>query len=388
MKKSTKIQIVKELTWSEKELPQRERTKHVHSLHQYTGKYIPQLVDFFLENDLKRSKIILDPFTGSGTTLVQANLHGIPSIGIDVSRFNVLLTNVKIQKYNISLLKKEITDILTKTISYNETIDWDIKQKKFRAIPRTNSDYLNEWYSKDALISLLIFKNLIANYRYQNVLKIILSRSARSSRMAPHHELNFPDRPYKENYYCYKHSCICRPTMNSMIFIKKYCKDVLRRLTEFNELRKDVYTKSFFRDSRKFDFSERAHKIDGVITSPPYVGMMNYHEQHRYAYELFGIKDNSENEIGSRFKGIGKIAISKYKSDISRVFKNIIDNALDYKNGKVIIVVDDKLNIYDDIVDDSDMMITKRLKRRVDRRTGRPDLQFFEDIIVCKAKKK
>ena len=82
MKKSTQIQIVEKLSWSEKQLPQRIRTKHVHRLHQYTGKYIPQLVDYFLENDLKQSKIILDPFVGSGTTLVQANIHGIPSIGI------------------------------------------------------------------------------------------------------------------------------------------------------------------------------------------------------------------------------------------------------------------------------------------------------------------
>ena len=110
-KRAVQIQIVKELSWSEKELPQKERTKHVHSIHQYMGKYVPQLVDYFLERDLKNCKIILDPFLGSGTTLIQSNIHSIPSIGIDVSKFNVMLSNVKVKKYNVHLLKKEIYDI-------------------------------------------------------------------------------------------------------------------------------------------------------------------------------------------------------------------------------------------------------------------------------------
>ena len=39
-----------ELSWSEDQLPQVERTKHVHSLHPYLGKFIPQLVDVFLNS--------------------------------------------------------------------------------------------------------------------------------------------------------------------------------------------------------------------------------------------------------------------------------------------------------------------------------------------------
>ena len=37
-----------ELSWSERELPERERTKHVHRLHPYLGKFIPQLVETLL----------------------------------------------------------------------------------------------------------------------------------------------------------------------------------------------------------------------------------------------------------------------------------------------------------------------------------------------------
>lgn len=113
---SVTSKLIKELSWSEKELPQKERTKHVHSIHQYIGKFVPQLVDYFLERDLKKSKLICDPFMGSGTTLVESNVHSIPSIGLDISKFNVMLCNVKTKNYNITDLRKETNTILEQTM--------------------------------------------------------------------------------------------------------------------------------------------------------------------------------------------------------------------------------------------------------------------------------
>ena len=67
-----------------------ERTKHVHRLHPYLGKFIPQLVEVFLKNYFKKGDFIIDPFMGSGTTLIEANVLGMHSIGIDISEFNCL----------------------------------------------------------------------------------------------------------------------------------------------------------------------------------------------------------------------------------------------------------------------------------------------------------
>ncbi len=76
-----------------------ERTKHVHRLHPYKGKFIPQLVEYFLDSHIDEYKkeiyfhkgdIVLDPFCGSGTTLVQANELEMHAIGIDISPFNCL----------------------------------------------------------------------------------------------------------------------------------------------------------------------------------------------------------------------------------------------------------------------------------------------------------
>src|SRR3954453_18468801 len=89
-----------ELSWAEHELPQRERTKHVHRLHPYLGKFVPQLVEIFLRRSFARGAHILDPFAGSGTTLVEGSTYGTPSPGVDISAFNALLCVVKQARVN------------------------------------------------------------------------------------------------------------------------------------------------------------------------------------------------------------------------------------------------------------------------------------------------
>src|SRR3990172_2067643 len=103
------------LNWRERELPERLRTKHVHRLHPYLGKYVPQLVEIFLRKF--EPQTVLDPFCGSGTTLVEANSLGIAAVGCDVSAFNCLLSKVKTDKYDLRKLEFEIKDVLSKTIA-------------------------------------------------------------------------------------------------------------------------------------------------------------------------------------------------------------------------------------------------------------------------------
>ena len=374
--------IIKSLSWTEQELPQKARTKHVHGLHQYLGKFVPQLVDYFLKRDLKNSKLLCDPFMGSGTTLVESNINNIPSMGLDVSKFNVMLCDIKTNTYDIAELRKEVNAIFDNTSSNltKSNLDNFISNKTERRLGISDSEYLKTWYHPEALHTLLVFKDLISDYKYQDVLKVILSRTARSSRMIAHHETNHPKKPYAQDYYCIKHERICHPTKNAISFLKRYCKDVVSRLDEFQQIRNNIYTKVIHGDSSTFDFSEL--KINDVFTSPPYLGLIDYHEQHRYAYELLGLDDNSNLEIGSKKYGSSKKAISNYKANITKTIRNITGTSFD-KNGLFIIVVNDKLDLYNDIVSDAGLYIKQRLSREVNRSPGRRATSFTEDILVC-----
>src|SRR3989338_9658760 len=85
-------------------LREKDTTKHVHRLHPYKGKFIPQLVEYFIDEHtddfkmeayFKPGDIVLDPFLGSGTTVIQSLEMGIHSVGIDVSEFNCMIASCK-----------------------------------------------------------------------------------------------------------------------------------------------------------------------------------------------------------------------------------------------------------------------------------------------------
>ena len=96
------------LSWSEQQLPERERTKHVHRLHPYLGKFVPQLVEMLLDRYVAPAGNVLDPFAGSGTTLVQALESGRDASGVDVAGFNCLLMRVKTRRHNLETIRRDL----------------------------------------------------------------------------------------------------------------------------------------------------------------------------------------------------------------------------------------------------------------------------------------
>ena len=360
------------LNWSEAELPESIRTKHVHRLHPYLGKFVPQLVEVFLRKF--NPKAVLDPFCGSGTTLVEANELGISSIGSDVSAFNCLLSKVKTDTYNIRTLEFEVRDILLKTQAKLHRASLNNELANETATP-----YLKEWFAPKALSQLLAYHSFISDYEYSDVLKVILSRSARSARLTTHFDLDFPKKPQTEPYICRKHGRICKPTNESLIFLNRYSVDTIKRIKEFSKLHTRAPITILNGDSRYIDFPS----FDAIFTSPPYVGLIDYHDQHRYAYELLGLPQKKELEIGAAAKGNSKKAKEEYQKGICEVFAN----ARKYikSNGIAVIVVHDKHSLYMNMAEEAGFKLEETFTRNVNRRTGRRNGDFFEQILIWRA---
>jgi hypothetical protein len=358
-----------ELSWSEDELPQVERTKHVHSLHPYLGKFVPQLVEVFLNRYFTPGACIYDPFVGSGTTLVEANVFGADAIGCDISAFNSLLSRVKTARYSLG----ELELVLRGTL---EEARRQVSSEPVRATP-----WLSRWYAPRALAELLAYRAAAEHLTppYDDVAKVILSRAARSARLTTHFDLDFPRSPTTGPYYCMKHKRECRPVEEAWKFLVRYTADTVRRLREFAEIRRDRTVAVLHGDSRTVRLPARP---TGVITSPPYPGLIDYHEQHRYAYELLGLIDRRDEEIGAASSGRSRSALKGYTDAMSAAFGGTVSQLS--TDTWVLIVVNDSQNLYPAILDNAGLVMEERITRHVNRRTGRRAGEFFEDVLLCR----
>ena len=359
-----------ELSWSEEQLPQVERTKHVHALHPYLGKYVPQIVETFLRRYFEAGDVIYDPFVGSGTTLIEANVVGVHAVGSDISAFNCLLSRVKTTAYSLASLELALKVALE-----------EFRQQETPDITRC-SPWLQRWYSPQALQELVAYRNVIENLDDPawDVGRVILSRSARSARLTTHFDLDFPRHPATGPYHCHKHKRTCRPVEEAAKFLRRYTADTIRRLREFSVLRTDATVEVMHVDSR---FAEPLLDVTGVITSAPYPGLIDYHEQHRYAYELLGLVDRRTEELGAAEKGNSRGVIQQYSDGMVEVLRNAREHTRGH--GPFVVVVNDSKALYPEILARAGLRVEERLTRHVNRRTGRRAGEFYEDILICGA---
>src|SRR3989344_2769235 len=293
-----KKKLGNDLNWalSFDHLRESDTTKHVHRLHPYKGKFIPQLVQYFIDDHtddfkkdtyFKAGDVILDPFSGSGTTLVQANEMGIHSIGIDISHFNCMITEAKLLPYDMASLEDKVNKIKQTIISYEADKISDFENKLLACMADFNNQYFpspefkykiqrgqineNKYTIEKEKEFLKIYSALIKKYgiklnhsagktflgkcynknvrkeinfafeqikkikdvKNKKILAVILSRTIRSCRATTHSDLATLKEPQITTYYCWKHKKICRPLFSIKEWFDRYAVDTVYRLKTF-----------------------------------------------------------------------------------------------------------------------------------------------------------
>ena len=460
---SWKNQLGDDLNWALffDKYKEAETTKHIHRLHPYKGKFIPQLAEYFLDDHTDKFKkeiyfnkgdIILDPFSGSGTTMVQSCELGMHAIGIDISAFNSLIGNCKTIKYNLVDVKNEIAQItkaLKEFLANAHTIEFEEKllkvlydfNNKYFPVPdykykvrrgEINEDkygmekekeflptynklvkeyniklrqdksetFLDKWFSQNIREEIeFVFNQIkkIKNTSTKKIVSIILSRTIRSCRATTHADLATLKEPIISTYYCAKHGKICKPLFSILKWWEIYSKDTISRIDYFDRLRTNTHQICLTGDSRTIDifkelekknpaFAEivKKKKVKGIFSSPPYMGLIDYHEQHAYAYDLFGFKRQDELEIGPLYKGQGREAKQSYIKGISDVLNNCKKFLAD--DYDILLVANDKYNMYPTIAENAGMKIVNQYKRPVLNRTEKDKGAYAEIIFHLKQK--
>ena len=222
---------------------------------------------------------------------------------------------------------------------------------------------------------------LVEEVASADVLRVVLTRAARSARRTTHFDLDFPRSPQLEPYWCHKHRRTCRPVEEARRFLLRYTLDTLDRIESFASVRADdVHASVQHGDAREL---ELGGPFDAVVTSPPYPGLIDYHEQHRYAYELLGLDERREAELGRPARGVGRATIRAYVEGVVDVLVHARRRLA--PGAPVCIVVNDRRDLYPEILRQAELRLEERLERHVNRRTGRRSGEYFESVLVCRA---
>jgi len=155
----------------------------------------------------------------------------------------------------------------------------------------------------------------------------------------------------------------------------RYILDTLDRIKEFAQIRTKASVIANHADSREVKLPKG---IDMIFTSPPYIGLIDYYEQHKYAYEFLGLENNETREIGAAKNGQSEQA----KKDYIKGINDVLLHTRDYmaKDGLALIVVNDKFNLYKP--EEVGFKSVGRVERHVNRRTGRREGAFYESILI------
>lgn len=258
-----------------------------HSIHPYPAKFPPQLPKLILEKYSKPNYIVLDPFCGSGTTLVEAKLLGRNSIGVDVNGLSCLLSKVKatpITQYQADLISNFI-DIIRK-ISFQ----WKLGNRpKLKIREIEGRDYWFQSNVAEEITFILDEIDLLEDADVQDFLKIVLSSIiVRVSNQESDTRFVSINKNIQD---CYTFE----------LFILR-SQEYLKRILEFSlKADNNAYIKIYNADSRNLSFLE-TDSIDLIITSPPYANTYDYYLYHKFRKRWLGIDVNfaQYNEIGSR----------------------------------------------------------------------------------------
>ena len=252
-----------------------------HGIHPYTAKLIPHIPRYFIEKYTKKGTIVLDPFCGSGTTLLEARLLGRNAIGIDINPLAKLIAEVKTTlinaeklDYTIQLIKKQL-----KGDANRATVEFP------------NIDY---WFGEDAQNELVRIKSSIEKlngnisceiYRF---LELCFSSVIRKS--------SYADPRIAKTY---KSKRVIEKVENGWVpkpiqYFEEALDKNFERLKALSEMlsSNNNYIRVFQGDAREISSileQNGIREVDFIITSPPYINAQDYFRSYKLELWWLGL---------------------------------------------------------------------------------------------------
>ncbi len=262
-------QLIADDDWSFRAESRSETSALTHSYHRYPAKFIPQLVDKLIQDYTNKEDLVVDPFGGCGTTLVESKLNGRVSIGFDINPIAKLITQTKITAIEPAILER----------SHNQFIN-AYETSKVQSI--NHHQRIRYWFEADTVTEL--------DKIYSAINSISDPASRKFYLCAFSHNLKNSSRWLMKSI---------KPTIDKkkdisdpFVTINRHLKQMTRKNTQFYETllgtdNLDTSSKVYKIDSTK-KWPVKDGTIDLIITSPPYVTSYEYADLHQLSLLWFG----------------------------------------------------------------------------------------------------
>ena len=277
-----------------------------HGLHEYRGKFNPQIVRAIGNIiELPIGAWVLDPFCGSGTTLLECAHVGWNAVGVDLNPLAVFISNAKVQAVRSSteqLLNssRKIGESLSEAAkSLDYEVLWNEQQMELLAGPGwfdtiPNYEYLRRWFPLSVLSQFAAILQHIRTYvdpSLASVFQVILSDLVRENSLQEPADLRVRRRKF--------------PAPNYPV-IPKFIRAIENRFANISAALREAqippcYQQAFVGDSRSsFELLSGQSSIlkgkifDCAITSPPYATALPYIDTQRLSLCLLDLISSSE----------------------------------------------------------------------------------------------
>ncbi|HCS50112.1 class I SAM-dependent methyltransferase [Rubinisphaera sp.] len=323
------------------------------NLFPWNGQFSPQLISSLVEAYAKPTDIILDPFAGSGTVLVESARHGLTAIGSDINPAPYKISSAY-QLINVGHQRRK--EILNDIHDVLET-SFPTTFMNPSAIP-SSEDVKN----KLACLSNEIRKNGHLDSDSYSHLKAIVFDA-----LILLLDFHKPDLKIDRLFACWS--------------------KLKKQLTELPYSRRKIYV--FNNDARKLEVSNQS--VDLVITSPPYINVFNYHQKYRRSMEAMGwnLLQVAKSEIGANRKHRQNrfLTVTQYCLDMNSVLDELC--RVCKPGARMIVVVGRESNVRKTRFFNAEMIIKltkeclglKVMSRQVRSFTNRFGVRIFEDIL-------
>jgi len=249
----------------------------VHGLHPYPAMMMPLIArTMFNEYGKGKDTVFLDPYVGSGTTLVEAQYYGAKkAIGVDLNPLAILISNLKTRKVNLELLNEKILEFDNYILTIGE-------------VEAPTFSIRDSWFSENTIKDLSKIYSYIKTINEDDILnffKVCFSEVVRSSSETRNGEFKL---------YRMSKKSLEKFNPNAIAMFR----DVVKR--NFDILTRVNYDKNcevlLYQDNTKeiINHKDLINSVDLIITSPPYGDShttVAYGQFSRLSNEWLGIND-------------------------------------------------------------------------------------------------